>query len=53
VFTKTIDTADQVRLDWAPSDDIPNGTYTVYADAENVQGFKVTATASNLITVVH
>jgi lactocepin len=53
VFTKTIETTDQVRLDWAPSDDIPNGTYTVYADAENVQGFKVTATASNKVTVVH
>ncbi|WP_176547195.1 hypothetical protein [Bacillus sp. AFS053548] len=33
--------------------EVPNGTYTLYADGENVEGFKVTSTATSKINVVH
>jgi lactocepin len=53
VFTKTVENTSELHLNWAPTSDIPNGTYKVFADAENAQGFKVAATASNTVTVVH
>ncbi|WP_280849646.1 S8 family serine peptidase [Gottfriedia endophytica] len=53
VYTKDVAKEDQVRFDWAPGADIPNGAYTIYADAVNKQGFKVTSSVTNKINVVH
>ncbi|MEH7127899.1 S8 family serine peptidase [Neobacillus drentensis] len=53
VFTKEYPLEDEIRFTWAPGPEIPNGTYTLYADGENVEGFKVTATASSKINVLH
>jgi lactocepin len=41
----------EIHLKWTPKADIPNGTYTVYAEVVNKQGFKVT-TSPQTVTVL-
>lgn len=53
VFTKEYPREDEVRFTWAPGSEIPNGTYTLYADGQNKEGFKVTKVATQKIIVSH
>ncbi|MDM5327429.1 S8 family serine peptidase [Neobacillus sp. CF12] len=41
----------EIHLEWKPEADLPNGTYTVSAEVENKQGFKVT-TSPQSVTVL-
>jgi lactocepin len=41
----------EIHLIWTPEADVPNGTYTVYAEVDNKQGFKVT-TSPQTVTVL-
>ncbi|MFP7296382.1 S8 family serine peptidase [Neobacillus niacini] len=41
----------EIHLQWKPEKDLPNGTYSVYAEVENKQGFKVT-TKPQTVTVL-
>jgi lactocepin len=41
----------EIHLKWTPKADIPNGTYTVTAEVENKNGFKVT-TSPKTVTVL-
>ncbi|PAE42517.1 S8 family serine peptidase [Bacillus sp. 7884-1] len=41
----------EIHLQWKPEADLPNGTYTVSAEVENKQGFKVT-TSPQSVTVL-
>ncbi|WP_282439791.1 S8 family serine peptidase [Gottfriedia acidiceleris] len=53
VFTKDYARESEIRFSWAPGPEVPNGTYTLYAEGENVEGFKVTSIATQKINVVH
>lgn len=41
----------EIHVKWTPEEDVPEGTYTVSAEVENKQGFKVTTKATT-VTVV-
>jgi len=41
----------EIHLKWTPEEDVPEGIYTISAEVENKQGFKVT-TKSTTVTVV-
>ena len=41
----------EIHLKWTPKADLPSGTYTISADVENKQGFKVT-TSPTTVTVL-
>lgn len=51
VDTIVVENEHEIHLQWKPEADLPNGTYTVYAEVENKQGFTVT-TSPQSITVL-
>lgn len=51
VDTLTAENEHEIHLEWTPEADLPSGTYTISADVENKQGFKVT-TSPKTITVL-
>ena len=52
VDTFDIKNEHEIHHDWTPEGHLPNGTYTIYADVVNKQGFKVT-TSPKTVTVLH
>lgn len=51
VDTIDVENEHEIHLNWTPEDHLPNGTYTIYADVVNKQGFKVT-TSPKSVTVL-
>ncbi|PEL12328.1 S8 family serine peptidase [Bacillus sp. AFS017336] len=50
IDTLNVENQNEIHLKWTPEADVPNGTYSVYADATSKDGFKVT-TKPQTVTV--
>lgn len=51
IDTLFVENETEIHLKWTPEEDVPVGTYTISAEVENKQGFKVT-TETTTVTVV-